>query len=99
MYAGYVVESGPTEALFADPRHPYTLGLLRSIPRIDEPRKEMLVPIEGLPPDLIAPPPGCPFRPRCPYAVERCVPDNPSLEPVLRGHSIACWVDVNGARA
>jgi oligopeptide transport system ATP-binding protein len=99
MYAGFVVESGRTESLFSDPRHPYTLGLLRSIPRIDEPRKEMLVPIEGLPPDLIAAPPGCPFQPRCPYAVERCVPDNPSLEPVTHGHSIACWVDVNGARA
>ena len=59
---------------------------------------EKLIPIEGLPPDLISAPQGCPFQPRCPYAVERCVPDNPSLEPVTRGHSIACWVDVTGGR-
>jgi len=98
MYAGYIVESGTTDSLFADPRHPYTLGLLRSIPRIDEPRKERLIPIEGLPPDLISAPQGCPFQPRCPYAVERCVPENPTLAPVGRGHSIACWVDVDGAR-
>ena len=61
MYAGYIVESAPAEELFANPRHPYTLGLLRSIPRIDEPRREKLIPIEGLPPDLIDAPPGCPF--------------------------------------
>jgi len=96
MYAGYIVESAPTEVLFSDPRHPYTLGLLRSIPRIDEPRKERLIPIEGLPPDLVSPPQGCPFQPRCVYAVERCVPENPTLEPVQRGHTIACWVDVTG---
>jgi oligopeptide transport system ATP-binding protein len=96
MYAGYIVESAPTEVLFSDPRHPYTLGLLRSIPRIDEPRKERLIPIEGLPPDLVSPPQGCPFQPRCVYAVERCVPENPTLAPVQRGHTIACWVDVTG---
>jgi oligopeptide transport system ATP-binding protein len=96
MYAGYIVESGPADELFHNPRHPYTLGLLRSIPRIDEPRKEKLVPIEGLPPDLIDAPPGCPFQPRCVYAVDRCVEENPSLEPVSRGHTIACWVDVTG---
>jgi oligopeptide transport system ATP-binding protein len=99
MYAGYIVETAPTDAVFADPRHPYTLGLLRSIPRIDEPRKEKLIPIEGLPPDLVGAPPGCPFEPRCPYRVERCVPENPSLEPTSRGHSIACWVDVTGGKA
>ena len=62
MYAGYIVESAPAEELFANPRHPYTLGLLRSIPRIDEPRKEKLIPIEGLPPDLIDAPAGLPVR-------------------------------------
>jgi oligopeptide transport system ATP-binding protein len=98
MYAGYIVESASAEQLFAEPRHPYTLGLLRSIPRIDETRREKLIPIEGLPPDLVAPPPGCPFQPRCPYAVERCTTENPSLEPISRGHTIACWVDV-GARS
>jgi len=94
MYAGYIVESAPAEELFAKPRHPYTLGLLRSIPRIDEPRKEKLIPIEGLPPDLIDAPQGCPFVPRCTYKVDRCVEENPSLEPIESGHTIACWVEV-----
>jgi oligopeptide transport system ATP-binding protein len=98
MYAGYIVESAPAEELFSKPRHPYTLGLLRSIPRIDEPRKEKLIPIEGLPPDLIDAPVGCPFVPRCTYKVDRCVEENPSLEPVEPGHSIACWVDVTGGK-
>jgi oligopeptide transport system ATP-binding protein len=66
MYSGYIVESAPAEELFSKPRHPYTLGLLRSIPRIDEPRKEKLIPIEGLPPDLIDAPSGCPFVPAAP---------------------------------
>jgi oligopeptide transport system ATP-binding protein len=94
MYAGYIVETGTVDEIFLNPRHPYTLGLLKSIPRLDEPRKEKLVPIEGLPPDLVDPPTGCPFQPRCPYAIEQCSPENPSLEPVLPGHRIACWVDV-----
>jgi oligopeptide transport system ATP-binding protein len=98
MYSGYIVESATAEELFKNPRHPYTLGLLRSIPRIDEPRREKLVPIEGLPPDLIDAPPGCPFQPRCVYAVDRCAEENPSLEPVSRGHTIACWVDVTGGK-
>jgi oligopeptide transport system ATP-binding protein len=98
MYAGYIVESAPADELFKNPRHPYTLGLLRSIPRIDEPRREKLVPIEGLPPDLIDTPPGCPFQPRCVYAIDRCREENPSLEPVSRGHTIACWVDVTGGK-
>jgi oligopeptide transport system ATP-binding protein len=98
MYAGYIVESAEARELFHNPRHPYTLGLLRSIPRIDEPRREKLVPIEGLPPDLIDAPPGCPFQPRCVYAVDRCADENPSLEPVSRGHTIACWVDVTGGK-
>jgi len=96
MYAGYIVESASTEELFRNPRHPYTLGLLRSIPRINEERREKLIPIEGLPPDLIDAPPGCPFAPRCVYAVDRCREENPHLEPVSRGHHIACWVDVRG---
>jgi len=96
MYAGYVVESAPTDELFKNPRHPYTLGLLRSIPKINEDRREKLIPIEGLPPDLIDTPPGCPFAPRCSYAIDRCRQENPKLEPVARGHHIACWVDVRG---
>jgi oligopeptide transport system ATP-binding protein len=95
MYAGYIVESGTAMDLFKNPRHPYTLGLLKSIPRIDEEKKERLIPIEGLPPDLIDAPAGCPFMPRCPYSVGKCEV-NPGLEPVSRGHEIACWVDVTG---
>ena len=99
MYAGYIVESATAEELFANPRMPYTLGLLRSMPRIDEPRREKLVPIEGLPPDLVDAPQGCPFVPRCSYKVDRCVEENPSLEPVNRDHGIACWVDVTGGKS
>jgi oligopeptide transport system ATP-binding protein len=99
MYAGYIVETGTVDEIFHHPRHPYTLGLLKSIPRLDEPRKEQLVPIEGLPPDLVDAPPGCAFEPRCPYAIERCSVENPSLEPVVPEHRIACWVDVTGPRA
>lgn len=98
MYAGYVVESAAAGELFKDPRHPYTLGLLRSIPKINETRKEKLIPIEGLPPDLIDMPDACPFNPRCPYKVDRCLHQNPPLEPVKRGHYIACWVDVTGGK-
>ncbi|HEX3244450.1 MAG TPA: ABC transporter ATP-binding protein [Chloroflexota bacterium] len=94
MYAGHIVESATAEELFANPRHPYTLGLLRSVPRIDQPRRERLIPIEGLPPDLIDAPPGCPFAPRCAFAVERCLEENPLLETVGPEHVAACWVDV-----
>ena len=94
MYAGYIVETGTVDEIFHNPRHPYRLGLLKSIPRLHEACKEKLVPIEGLPPDLIDPPQGCLFQPRCVYAVQRCIPENPSLEPVVPGHRIACWVDV-----
>jgi oligopeptide transport system ATP-binding protein len=94
MYAGHIVETTDTEELFEHPRHPYTLGLLRSIPRLDEERKEKLVPIEGLPPDLIAPPPGCPFAPRCVYKVERSEGERPELRVVRPGHEVACHVDL-----
>ncbi len=94
MYAGHIVETSSTEELFAHPKHPYTLGLLRSIPRLDEARKEKLVPIQGLPPDLISPPPGCPFQPRCVYAVERSSEVRPELREVRPGHQVACHVDI-----
>jgi oligopeptide transport system ATP-binding protein len=94
MYAGYIIESGPVKDIYGDPRHPYTIGLLRSVPRLDESVKEKLIPIEGLPPDLIDPPPGCPFAPRCQYQIEKCLKENPPLETVARGHMVACWVDV-----
>ena len=100
MYAGYIVEESSVKEVYGDPRHPYTLGLLRSIPRLDEGRKEKLTPIEGLPPDLIDPPPSCPFAPRCRFRIDRCLEENPPLAPVGPGHRIACWVDVQtgGAR-
>ena len=94
MYAGLAVEEAPVKEVYGDPRHPYTLGLLGSLPRLDEVREEKLRSIEGLPPDLIDLPPGCPFEPRCVYAVEKCRVERPELEPVGPRHRIACWVDV-----
>src|SRR5207237_35811 len=79
MYAGKIVEKADTTELFANPKMPYTWGLLRSIPRLDEHRKAKLVPIEGLPPDLIAPPPGCRFEPRCQYRHDVCKEKEPEL--------------------
>jgi len=93
MYAGRVVERAPTRALFAAPRHPYTLGLLNSIPRLDR-DSERLTPIPGRPPDLVRLPRGCPFVPRCAFAVERCRNERPDLRPVGTDHGTACWVDV-----
>jgi oligopeptide transport system ATP-binding protein len=99
MYAGYIVEHAPVKALYQDPRMPYTLGLLRSIPRLDEKRKTRLSSIDGLPPDLLHPPDGCPFAPRCSFTMDRCVVEVPPL--VLAGsdnHLARCWVDVtNGS--
>jgi oligopeptide transport system ATP-binding protein len=95
MYAGHVVETGLVDEIFDDHRHPYTQGLLSSIPRLDSDARR-LDPIRGQPPDLVDPPPGCPFQPRCPYAVDRCQ-TMPPLEPVTAGHSKACWVDRVGA--
>jgi oligopeptide transport system ATP-binding protein len=95
MYAGKVVETAPTDELFANPRHPYTLGLLSSVPRLDEERHSQLRTIEGAPPDLLQPPPGCPFMPRCAFARAICR-TMPPLDPVAgnSGHLKACWVDV-----
>jgi oligopeptide transport system ATP-binding protein len=97
MYAGYVVESAPVEIAFDDPRHPYTRGLMASIPRLDAVRGDRLRPIQGHPPDLVDPQAGCPFQPRCPYAVERSGEANPPLEQVGPDHWAACWVDVRTA--
>ncbi len=97
MYAGFVVEEASVKEIYANPRHPYTLGLLGSLPRLDEVRREKLTSIEGLPPDLISLPKGCPFEPRCVYAIDRCQEERPELEPVGPRHRIACWVDVTQA--
>jgi oligopeptide transport system ATP-binding protein len=96
MYAGRIVESGPTVDVFAHPKHPYTWSLLRSIPRLDEERHEPLKPIEGLPPDLINLPSGCAFHPRCQFKVERCSRDIPALTRVGDTQLAACWVTQSG---
>jgi oligopeptide/dipeptide ABC transporter ATP-binding protein len=92
MYAGKIIERGTAREIYANPRHPYTLGLLRSVPRLDEPRKSKLNPIDGQPPDLTRLPRGCAFAPRCRYVVERCGGEVPPLTPVGDGHDSACWV-------
>ena len=91
MYAGHIVETATTEEIFANPRHPYTIGLMKSIPRLDARTKEKLQPIRGLPPDLIDLPDMCPFVPRCNYAREQCEQKNPPLMEVSPGHLSACW--------
>ena len=95
MYAGKIIERGTAEEIYHHPRHPYTLGLLHSIPRLDEARKTKLDPIEGLPPDLMGMPPGCSFRARCRYAIDRCATEVPPLMQISgreSGHVSACWV-------
>ena len=96
MYAGKVVEAGPTQDVFAHPKHPYTWSLLRSIPRLDADRHEPLKPIEGLPPHLVDLPPGCSFAPRCQFKVERCTRDTPALLQVGETQHAACWVTQSG---
>ncbi len=91
MYAGQVAETASTEEIFANPRHPYTVGLMKSIPRLDAQRKERLEPIRGLPPDLNDLPDICPFAPRCAYARDTCRQKNPPLLEVKPGHGAACW--------
>jgi oligopeptide transport system ATP-binding protein len=101
MYAGRVVEEAGVEALYAAPAHPYTVGLLRSVPRLDQERGARLAAIPGQPPDPASLGPGCPFAPRCGYAVERCRREAPSLEVVGEGHRVACFetTGVRGAPA
>jgi oligopeptide/dipeptide ABC transporter ATP-binding protein len=96
MYAGRIVEAGPTKDVFAHPKHPYTWALLRSIPRLDAERHEPLKPIEGLPPNLIDLPTGCAFHPRCAFVVERCSRDVPALLRVGDTQQSACWVTQAG---
>lgn len=97
MYAGYIVERASVKDVYGDPRHPYTIGLLASLPRLDEVR-ERLFSMRGMPPDLIDPQPGCPFAPRCDYVIDRCWEETPPLEPITIGHEIACWVDVKSSQ-
>ena len=95
MYAGKVVEQAPTDLIFDAPEHPYTWGLLQSIPRLDRPLGEPLVPIPGRPPSLIALPSGCSFHPRCAYVRDRHRKVEPGLEPVpdQNGHLVACLLE------
>jgi oligopeptide/dipeptide ABC transporter ATP-binding protein len=95
MYAGNLVETGPTEVFYADPKHPYTLGLLASVPRLDSPRKETLRVIKGLPPNMAHLPKGCAFAPRCDYAMDRCREEIPALEKVGEDHYRACFYDAD----
>jgi peptide/nickel transport system ATP-binding protein len=90
MYAGKLVEYGPTTEVFARPKHPYAYLLLKSTPSITGPRRQ-LAPLEGEPPDLLAPPTGCRFHPRCPFATERCAIEEPPLADIGGGHRVACW--------
>jgi oligopeptide transport system ATP-binding protein len=98
MYAGFLVETASKKDIYTDPRHPYTMGLLNSLPRVDK-RVDgaRLIPIMGRPPDLVALPEGCPFLARCPYSIDRCAEENPTLREVAEQHEVACWVDVKEA--
>jgi oligopeptide transport system ATP-binding protein len=91
MYAGKIIETGTAAEIYRNPRHPYTLGLLKSVPRLDETVKASLDPIKGLPPDLIDLPVGCSFQPRCPYAFDRCTQETPYLMEHSEAHTTACW--------
>ena len=91
MYAGKIIERGSAREIYANPRHPYTVGLLKSVPRLDLPRRAKLDPIEGQPPDLINLPDGCAFRVRCPWAIDKCATDTPPLMEAGEAHWSACW--------
>jgi oligopeptide transport system ATP-binding protein len=92
MYGGIIVEEGSTRDIFHNPQHPYTWGLLQSVPDIRKLDQGRLIPIDGQPPDLLLPPPGCPFWPRCQYAMRICAETRPQLTEVNPGHAAACWL-------
>jgi oligopeptide transport system ATP-binding protein len=94
MYAGFIVEEAGVDDLYEDPRHPYTLALLAALPRVDRRRDHRLRSIPGAPPNLLIEPRGCPFVPRCEFAIERCRSENPPLESIAPRHRVACWIDV-----
>jgi len=93
MYGGLIIEEAPVNELYVNPQHPYTLGLLGSLPRVDDTKHERLFSIDGLPPVLYEKPKGCPFAPRCKWVVEHCLNENPPLMEVGQNHKSACWVD------
>jgi len=98
MYGGYIIEEAPVNELFGSPTHPYTLGLIQSLPRVDQDQHKKLYSIEGLPPILYQKPTSCPFAPRCKWSMEKCWKENPVLENVGPEHRVACWVDTKTGR-
>ncbi len=93
MYGGLVVEQAPVKDLYGNPQHPYTQGLLGSLPRLEGRQSERLTSIKGQPPNMLSEPQSCPFAPRCPYVYERCLKENPALFPITDVHEAACWWD------
>jgi len=99
MYGGFLVERAPVKDLYRSPKHPYTQGLLNSLPRLEQRMIHRLANIKGQPPNLLSEPASCPFAPRCPHVFERCVEENPTLLPINDIHEVACWWDVeNGVQ-
>jgi oligopeptide transport system ATP-binding protein len=98
MYPGYIVEQASVFDIFERPSHPYTIALLNSLPRVDASVDEKLAAIPGVPPDCIHLTPGCPFAPRCVFAVERCGVENPQLEKIGKDHYVSCWVNAKTGR-
>lgn len=92
MYGGHVVETGNVHDIFANPKHPYTWGLLKSVPRLDSENRSKLIPIPGTPPDLLNPPKGCGFAARCPYAMKVCLEQKPEITKISEIHQAACWL-------
>ncbi len=99
MYGGLIIEEAPVNELFANPSHPYTVGLIGSLPRVDETEHSRLFSIDGQPPVLYQKPQACPFAPRCKWVMEKCWKENPTLETVASEHRIACWVDIKTGRS
>jgi oligopeptide transport system ATP-binding protein len=99
MYGGYLVEEATVNDLYASPQHPYTIGLLGSLPRLDRKKHQRLFSIEGSPPVLYEKPVNCPFAPRCKWAMDRCWKENPVLARVASEHRAACWVDTQTGRS
>jgi oligopeptide transport system ATP-binding protein len=98
MYGGYIIEEALVKEVYSTPEHPYTIGLLGSLPRVDEQKHQKLFSIEGMPPVLYQKPQSCPFAPRCKWAVEKCWKENPPLLDVGPDHRAACWVDTRTGR-
>jgi len=99
MYAGKIVEASTSREVYGNPRHPYTIGLLKSVPRLDKVKKDKLDPIDGFPPDLIGMPPGCSFYPRCQHRIDKCREEEPPLMLAGEKHYSACWVMPTAGKA